>query len=130
DSGFANPELFKLIEENKAFYAIRLKANSSLYAKSEDLTKKMELECKDNFYDYKVVYGKIKYKANSWDKERTVIVKIEKPEGQMLSNYTFVVTNMTLPPEQLIMFYSNRGTMENFIKESKNGFALDSMSST
>ncbi|MPQ45169.1 transposase, partial [Clostridium tarantellae] len=41
DSGFANPELFKLIEENKAFYAIRLKANSSLYAKSEDLTKKM-----------------------------------------------------------------------------------------
>ncbi|MPQ44581.1 transposase, partial [Clostridium tarantellae] len=41
-----------------------------------------------------------------------------------------VVTNMTLPPEQLIMFYSNRGTMENFIKESKNGFALDSMSST
>ena len=28
------------------------------------------------------------------------------------------------------MFYANRGTMENFIKEGKNGFAFDSMSSS
>lgn len=130
DSGFATPELYKLIEDNRAFYAIRLKAYKTLYAKATDITARMDLACKDNIYDYKVVYGEIKYKAAKWDTMRRVVVKIEKPEGQMCYNYTFVVTNMTTTPKKVIMFYSNRGTMENFIKESKNGFAFDSMSST
>ena len=64
------------------------------------------------------------------DKERRVVVKIEKPEGQMCYNYTFVVTNMISTPKSVIMFYANRGTMENFIKEAKNGFTFDSMSSS
>lgn len=90
----------------------------------------MDKECQDNIYDYKVIYGEFKYKAAKWDIERRVVVKIEKPEGQMCYNYTFVVTNMKSTPKKVIMFYSNRGTMENFIKEGKNGFAFDSMSST
>ena len=130
DSGFATPELYKLIEDNRAFYAIRLKAYKTLYAKATDITARMDLACKDNIYDYKVVDGEIKYKAAKWDTMRRVGVKIEKPEGQMCYNYTFVLTNMTTTPKKVIMFYSNRGTMENFIKESKNGFAFDSMSST
>ncbi|NLO83095.1 MAG: transposase, partial [Clostridiales bacterium] len=60
---------------------------------------------------------------------RRVVVKAEKPTGQMLYMYTFIVTNMELNPESLIQFYCNRGRMENFIKESKNGFDFDSMSS-
>lgn len=130
DSGFATPELYKLIEDNKAFYAIRLKAYKTLYTKAIDITRRMEVACKDNIYDYKEVYGEINYKASKWDNGRRVVVKIEKPEGQMCFNYTFVVTNMTTTPKKVIMFYSNRGTMENFIKESKNGFAFDSLSST
>ncbi len=43
--------------------------------------------------------------------------------------YTFIVTNMQLKPESLVKYYCNRGRMENFIKESKNGFDFDSMSS-
>ncbi|MGL5085743.1 MAG: transposase, partial [Clostridium sp.] len=88
DSGFATPELYKLIEDNKAFYAIRLKAYKTLYTKAIDITRRMEMACKDNIYDYKVVYGEIKYKASKWDKERRVVVKIEKSEGQMCFNYT------------------------------------------
>lgn len=60
DSGFAMPELYNLIEENKAFYAIRLKAYKTLYTKAINITTRMELACKDNIYDYKVVYGEIK----------------------------------------------------------------------
>ncbi|MGL5086721.1 MAG: IS1380 family transposase [Clostridium sp.] len=130
DSGFAVPELYKLIENNNAFYAIRLKAYKTLYVKAANLTWLMDYACKDNIYDYKVMYGEIMFKAKSWDKERRVAVKIEKPEGQMCYNYTFIVTNMESTPKNIIKFYSNRGTMENFIKESKNGFAFDSMSST
>ncbi len=47
----------------------------------------------------------------------------------MLYMYTFIVTNMQLKPESLVKYYCNRGRMENFIKESKNGFDFDSMSS-
>src|SRR5690554_2307708 len=43
--------------------------------------------------------------------------------------HTFIVTNMDLKPEDIIRFYCNRGRMENFIKESKNGFDMDTMSS-
>ena len=37
---------------------------------------------------------------------------------------------MNSSPEQLIKFYCKRGTMENFIKESKNGFDFAAVSSS
>lgn len=70
------------------------------------------------------------YKAVSWNKARRVVVMIKKTEGRMDPNYTFVVTTMESSPKSVIMFYSNRGTMENFIKEGKNGFAFDKLSSS
>ena len=42
--------------------------------------------------------------------------------------YTFIVTNMDSTPEELIKFYCKRGSMENFIKESKNGFDFAAVS--
>ena len=68
---------------------------------------------------YDVIYGKFEYEAGSWDYPRRVVFKIEKPFGQMIHLYTFVVTNMDSSPEELIRFYCKRGQMENFIKESK-----------
>jgi hypothetical protein len=130
DSGFALPELYEIAEQLETFYAIRLKANKTLYKLAIDLTERMEYLCKRDVFSYHVIYGEFMYKASSWDKERRVVVKIEKPEGQMLSNYTFVVTNMSLFPEDLVKFYCNRGTMENFIKEGKLGLSFDKMSST
>ena len=44
--------------------------------------------------------------------------------------FTFIVTNMDASPEELIRFYCKRGRMENFIKESKNGFDFASVSSS
>ena len=42
---------------------------------------------------------------------------------------TFIVTNMELPAEKAILLYCNRGRMENFIKEGKNGFDFAAVSS-
>lgn len=44
--------------------------------------------------------------------------------------YTFVVTNMDLPIRDVVRFYCNRGAMENFIKEGKNGFDFGAVSSS
>lgn len=131
DSGFAVPELYEICEEHHTEYVIRLKANSALYKLSKPIEEELAAKCADNMCDYQVAYGEFMYKAGSWGKGRRVIVKIEKKEGQIVYYHTFIVTNIILwTPEEIVGFYCKRGTMENFIKEGKNGFAFGKMSST
>ena len=129
DSGFAVPKLFELLEHNGGSYAIRLKVNKILYSNAAYLAEELDHLTKKNKIDYAVCYGDFLYQAGSWEYPRRVVVKVEKPVNQLTYLYTFIVTNMDLMPEKLIQFYCNRGRMENFIKESKNGFDFDSMSS-
>ncbi len=129
DSGFAVPKLYELLETNGTSYAIRLKFNNILHDKADFLTSELDIATKYNKVDFAVCYGEIMYQAGSWNQPRRVVIKVEKPMNQINYMYTFIVTNMDLKPEQLIKFYCNRGSMENFIKESKSGFDFDSMSS-
>ena len=129
DSGFATPDLYKQCEQNGTSYVIRLKENGILREKASCLMDELDEITKNNKVDYAVVYGEFMYKAGSWSYERRVVCKVEKPENQMVYMYTFVVTNMDSSPEYLIRFYSKRGLMENFIKESKSGFDFASVSS-
>ena len=75
-------------------------------------------------------YGEFLYQAGSWSQPRRVVFKIEKPYGQMVHLYTFLVTTMEMAPYQVLRFYCGRGRMENFIKEGKNGFGFASVSSS
>lgn len=129
DSGFATPDLYKQCEQNGTSYVIRLKENGILREKASCLMDELDEITKNNKVDYAVVYGEFMYKAGSWPYERRVVCKVEKPENQMVYMYTFVVTNMDSSPEYLIKFYSKRGLIENFIKESKSGFDFASVSS-
>lgn len=124
------PELYEISEQLDTLYAIRLKASSVLYRLACEFAERMDTLCKRDVVSSHVIYGEFEYKASSWKKERRVVVKIEKPEGQMIYNYTFIVTNMSLFPEDVVKFYCNRGTMENFIKEGKLGLSFDKMSSS
>ena len=129
DSGFATPELYKQCETNGTSYVIRLKENNILrsYASYADniLSEKTRL----NQVDYAVEYGEFYYQASSWDYPRRIVFKVETPANQIIHMYTFIVTNMDGTPEDLIKFYCKRGTMENYIKESKNGFDFAAVSS-
>ena len=129
DSGFASPSLYKACEDNDCKYAIRLKQNATLLKFAEYEDEALYRATADNMIDYAVEYGEFTYQAGSWDHERRVVFKIEKPYGQMTHLYTFIVTTMDLAPWQIIQFYCNRGKMENFIKEGKNGFDFSSVSS-
>ena len=122
DSGFATEELYSLCETNGTSYAIRLKENAVLERLATELESELEDLTRDNIVPYAVVYGEFYYKAGSWDYPRRVVCKLEKPYGQMLHLYTFIVTNMDSSPEDVVRFYSKRGKMENFIKECKSGF--------
>lgn len=130
DSGFSDPGLFELLETNGTSYAIRLKVNTILTALAEPLTKDLNELTANNKVDYAVVYGEFRYAAASWGQTRRVVVKVEKPANQLVYMTTFIVTNMDSSPSDIIKFYCNRGRMENFIKESKHGFDMGSMSSS
>lgn len=129
DSGFASPDLYETLEENDCKYAIRLKENPRLLDLATEEDAALYRATKDNQVDYAVEYGEFMYQAASWSHPRRVVFKIEKPYGQMVHMYTFIVTTMASAPYQVIQFYCGRGKMENFIKEGKNGFDFASVSS-
>ncbi len=130
DSGFAKPELYEQCETNGVSYVIRLKENSTLQKLASDIDECLTEATKDDMVSYAVCYGEFMYQAGSWKYPRRVVCKVEKPEGQLIHMYTFIVTNMDSAPEELILFYCKRGSMENFIKESKNGFDFAAVSSS
>jgi hypothetical protein len=67
------------------------------------------------------------YQANSWGKERRVIMKAEwLIQG---SNSRFVLTNLSHEPKELYDFYTERGgKCEVRIDEFKNGLKADRLS--
>lgn len=130
DSGFATPDLYKQCETNGTSYVIRLKENGILRGLAADIDAHLTDITKTDMVSYAVAYGEFMYQANSWDYPRRVVCKVEKPANQMVHMYTFIVTNMDSEPEKLIQFYCKRCSMENFIKESKNGFDFSAVSSS
>lgn len=129
DSGFASPDLYETLEENDCKYAIRLKENPKLLELARDEDDALYRATKDNQLDYAVEYGEFMYQAASWSHPRRVVFKIEKPYGQLVHMYTFIVTTLEFEPYKVIQLYCGRGRMENFIKEGKSGFDFASVSS-
>jgi len=130
DSGFASPALYEVLEDKNCKYAIRLKENTKLRELAEEENQVLYRATKFNQVDYAVEYGEFMYQAGSWSNPRRVVFKIEKPYGQMVHLYTFIVTTLEMEPYQVIRFYCGRGRMENFIKEGKSGFDFAAVSSS
>ncbi len=130
DSGFATPELYDLFEDTDVKYAIRLKINKTLLSLAREQDDALTKATRLNMVDYAVTYGEFWYQAASWRTPRRVMFKIAKPYNQLTHMYTFIVTNMEeLGHWQVIDYYCNRGRMENFIGEGKQGFDFASVSS-
>jgi hypothetical protein len=128
DSGFAVPKLFELAEVKGNKYVIRLKSNARLQSTAQAMADK--LLNPERLHVRQIHYREFMYQASSWDRARRVVVKMERPAGELLFQFTFIATNMELQPKNVVRFYFQRGHMENFIKEAKNGFSCDKMSST
>ena len=129
DSGFAFPHLYEVLEDKDCKYAIRLEENAILRELAEEENQALYRATKYDQVDYTVEYGKFLYQVGSWSQPRRVVFKIEKPYGQMIHLYTFIVTTMEMALYQVLRFYYGRGKMENYIKEGKIGFDFASVSS-
>lgn len=128
DSGFAVPALYDLCEKESVYYVIRLKSNANLQRIADELhptsvdSDVTKAECH---------YEESIYQAKSWSKPRKVIIKSVRPAGELFFNHSFIVTNLeaAFSSKDIALAYQKRGTMENYIKEAKNGFRLDKMNS-
>lgn len=128
DSGFAVPELYALCEKESVYYVIRLKSNSNLQRLANDYhpsTAPSDVAKTECYFE------EATYQAQSWSLPRKVIIQSVRPAGELFFTHSFFVTNLTnaFTPKNIVRSYQKRGTMENYIKEAKDGFDLDRMSS-
>jgi hypothetical protein len=112
DAAFANPE----IEAEGMGYAIRLLANRVLQDRIGCLLKRPVRRPPHEVRRYYASFG---YQAQSWNKPRRVVAKVEWHPGELYPRVGFVVTNLARPAERVVAFYNQRGTSEQWIKEGK-----------
>lgn len=127
DSGFAVPDLYELCEKESVYYIIRLKSNAQLQSLAKEYhpsSTPVDVSKTEYFFEETI------YQAKSWSKPRKVIIQSVRPAGELFFTHSFFVTNFDLAsPQDIVRAYQKRGTMENYIKEAKNGFYFDKMNS-
>lgn len=129
DSGFASPEIYRLLELHNVEYAIRMKINKRLHelrSTEEELFGEEDL--RTYFKETLIAYDEFEYKAGTWKKERIIRTEVKRASDEFVFSYTYIVSNMKKTSRGIIEFYRDRGEMENFIKESKNGFFMKNLS--
>jgi hypothetical protein len=116
DAAFAKPEIYEYLEEKSYLYAIRLPSNPVLRERISFLfTRPVGRPPKKPI----VWYYDFHYQADSWDRPRRVVAKVEWHEGEIFPRVGFIVTNMSAKDEGVVHFYNGRGTAEQWIKEGK-----------
>src|SRR6187549_3461004 len=117
DAAFANPEVYEFLEAEGASYAIRLPANQVLQGKIGYLLKRPVGRPPHEVRRY---YASFRYQAQSWNKPRHVVAKVEWHPDELYPSAGFIVTNLARSAEGIVAFYNKRGTCEQWIKEGKN----------
>jgi Transposase DDE domain group 1 len=117
DAAFANPEIYEFLEAEGMGYAIRLPANSILQSKIGYLLKRPVGRPPHELRRY---FASLSYQAQSRRKPRRVVAKVEWHPGELYPRVGFIVTNLARPAERVVVFYNQRGTCEQWIKEGKS----------
>ena len=91
DAAFANPEVYELLEAEGASYTIRLPANQVLQDKIGYLLKRPVGRPPHEVRRY---YASFRYQAQSWNKPRHVVAKVEWHPGELYPRVGFIVTNL------------------------------------
>jgi len=116
DAAFANPEMYEFLEAERIGYTIRLPTNSVLQRRIGYLLKRPIGRPPHEVRRY---YSSFTYQAQSWNRPRRVVAKVEWHPGQLYPTVGFIVTNLARPAERVVAFYNQRGTAEQWIKEGK-----------
>jgi hypothetical protein len=117
DAAFGNPEMYEYLEAEGIGYAIRLPTNRVLQDRIGYLLKRPVGRPPHNVRRY---FASFSYQAQSWNKPRHVVAKIEWHPGELYPRVGFIVANLARSAAGIVAFYNQRGTCEQYIKEGKN----------
>src|SRR5712692_6448603 len=117
DAAFANPAIYEFLEAEGYGYAIRLPTNRVLQDRIGYLLKRPVGRPPHEVRRYFASFG---YRAQSWNKPRHVVAKVEWHPGELYPRVGFIVTNLARSAEGVVAFYNHRGTCEQYIKEGKH----------
>jgi Transposase DDE domain group 1 len=123
DSGFCRWRMLRWCEGHQVGYIVGQAKNARVLALAQPLLKQAQSDFQSQ-QDKQRLFGEVQYGAESWDKERRVLVKAEHTDQG--SNPRFVVTNLAGDARSLYdEVYCARGEMENRIKEQQLGLFAD-----
>jgi len=128
DGGFACPAMFAYLDSvPRLEYVCGLAKNAVLKRQAQPfLTQARQREKQGQKAR---VYGECRYRAQSWDCQRRVVIKAEivhNLAGEAKDNPRFVVTNKRQSPKTIYrQAYCSRGEIENRIKELQLGMEID-----
>jgi len=121
DGGFAHPDILALLDaEPNLEYVVAMAKNAVLKRKAKPgMQRARKLSRASDKTEH--VYGEAQYAAQTWARERRVIIKAEvvrAPGKEPKDNPRFVITNMKQSPQWLYeKVYCQRAEVENRIKE-------------
>jgi hypothetical protein len=119
DGGFAAPEVFEFLDEQRVEYTVAMAKNAVLEGFAEPLMRQARKRSKQSG-ETEHLYGECRYEAGSWDDERRVIFKAEvvrHPGREPKDNPRFVVTNIKRTPKSVYeKIYCQRALIELRIK--------------
>jgi len=116
DAAFAIPALYRVLEEEGFWYTIRIPANNVLM---DSISHLLTRPVGRPSHKPKVFYESFAYQAQSWDRPRRVVAKVEWHWDELFPRVGFIVTNMRGWSRKVVKFYNGRGTAEQWIKEGK-----------
>jgi Transposase DDE domain group 1 len=91
DAAFANPEMYEYLEAEGIGYALRLPANRVLQDRIGYLLKRPVGRPPHQVRRY---YASFAYRAQSWNKSRHVVAKVEWHPGELYPRVGFIVSNL------------------------------------
>ena len=123
DSGFCRWRLLRWCEAHQVGYLVGLAKNPRVLGLAQSWMEQAQTNFKQQQQKQRL-FGEVQYQAESWDKERRVLVKAEHTDKG--SNPRLVVTNLEGAAQKLYdELYCARGEMENRIKEQQLGLFAD-----
>jgi len=117
DSGFCRPRVLRRLERWGVDYVLGLQKNTRLLQRVElaEIALAEQYQARGT---KQRMYGSLEYAADSWDRERRVIARLE--HSAQGANPRFIVTSLKGDPKYLYdKRYCGRGEAENRIKEAQ-----------
>jgi Transposase DDE domain group 1 len=117
DSGFCRPRMLAWCERQGVEYLLGVAKNTRLNRLGAERIETAQRAYKRS-REKQRLFGEFRYAADSWDRQRRVIVRVEHTDKG--SNPRYIVTTLTGPAQRLYEeLYCARGEMENRIKEQQ-----------